>query len=64
MMREPFGAIALSFGVMREQHAAAGGARTRAYEAMKAAVGKDLRAAFFRSQDGRTDFVKSVGPVQ
>lgn len=43
---------------------AAGGARTRAYEALKAAVGKDLRAAFFRSQDGRTDFVESVGPAQ
>ncbi|WP_221035115.1 hypothetical protein, partial [Pseudomonas syringae group genomosp. 3] len=37
-----------------------GGARSRAYEAMKALVGKDLTAVFFRSQDGRTDFLQSV----
>ncbi len=38
---------------------AQGGARTRAFEAMKALVGGDLKAAFFRSQDGRVEF-KSV----
>lgn len=35
-----------------------GGARSRAYEALKALVSKDLTAAFFRSQDGRTDFLE------
>lgn len=39
---------------------ATGGARTRAYEAMKALVGTDISAAFFRSQDGRTEFVQAV----
>lgn len=33
----------------------AGGARTRAFKALEAALGEDLQAAFFRSQDGRTD---------
>jgi hypothetical protein len=37
----------------------AGGARSRAYESMKSLVGTDLTAAFFRSQDGRTEFIKS-----
>jgi hypothetical protein len=37
-----------------------GGARSRAYEAMKALVGIDLTAVFFRSQDGRTDFLQSA----
>jgi hypothetical protein len=36
-----------------------GGARSRAYEAMKALIGTDLVAAFFRSQDGRTEFAQS-----
>ena len=36
-----------------------GGARSRAFEAMKSVIGKDLLAAFFRSQDGRTDFMQS-----
>jgi hypothetical protein len=39
---------------------AAGGARSRAFEAMKAFVGTDLTAAFFRSQDGRTDYVQAT----
>lgn len=39
---------------------AAGGARSRAFEAMKALVGTDLTAAFFRSQDGRTDYVQAA----
>jgi hypothetical protein len=34
----------------------AGGARSRAYAAMCRFVGVDLDAAFFRSQDGRTEF--------
>ena len=38
---------------------ATGGARSRAYESMKALVGTDLTAAFFRSQDGRTDFLQA-----
>ena len=33
-----------------------GGARTRAFNAMQELVGNDLVAAFFRSQDGRTEF--------
>lgn len=33
-----------------------GGARSRAYAAMCGLVGTDLNAAFFRSQDGRTEF--------
>ncbi len=33
-----------------------GGGRRRTFELMKARVGKTLRAAFFRSQDGETDF--------
>lgn len=33
----------------------AGGARSRAYEAMSDLVGNGLKAAFFRSQDGRTE---------
>lgn len=33
-----------------------GGARSRAFTAMCQLVGGDLNAAFFRSQDGRTDF--------
>lgn len=37
-----------------------GGARSRAYASMKALVGTDLGAAFFRSQDGRTDFFQSA----
>lgn len=32
-----------------------GGARTRAYQALSLLVGKSLRAAFFRSQDGRME---------
>ncbi|WP_129990412.1 hypothetical protein [Rahnella sp. CFA14(1/10)] len=32
-----------------------GGARSRAYESMKQLIGSELSAAFFRSQDGRTD---------
>jgi hypothetical protein len=36
-----------------------GGARSRAYESMKLLVGTDLSAVFFRSQDGRTDFLQS-----
>lgn len=35
-----------------------GGARSRAYEAMCNLVGTDLTAAFFRSQDGRTELRK------
>lgn len=38
----------------------AGGARSRAFEAMKALVGTDLIAAFFRSQDGRTDYAQAA----
>ncbi|MFM0025308.1 hypothetical protein PQR70_03375 [Paraburkholderia madseniana] len=38
----------------------AGGARSRAFEAMKALLGTDLTAAFFRSQDGRTDYVQAA----
>ena len=38
----------------------AGGARSRAFEAMRALVGTELTAAFFRSQDGRTDFVQAA----
>lgn len=41
-----------------------GGARSRAYESMKALVGTDLTAAFFRSQDGRTDFLQSKAENQ
>ena len=37
-----------------------GGARTRAYEALKALIGKGVSAAFFRSQDGRTDYVEEA----
>jgi len=36
----------------------AGGARSRAYEAIKAMVGTDLTAAFFRSQDGRSELAR------
>lgn len=36
-----------------------GGARSRAFGSMKAMVGLSLFAAFFRSQDGRTDFLKA-----
>lgn len=36
----------------------AGGARTRAFGSMKAVGQRDLAAAFFRSQDGRTEFIK------
>lgn len=36
-----------------------GGARSRAFAAMCRVVAIDLNAAFFRSQDGRTAFVKS-----
>lgn len=35
-----------------------GGARSRAFASMKALVGKSIVAAFFRSQDGRTDFLQ------
>lgn len=35
--------------------AAAGGARTRAYAVLRGLLGRGLSAAFFRSQDGRTD---------
>lgn len=38
----------------------AGGARTRAFKALEAALGSDLQAAFFRSQDGRTDLKVAV----
>lgn len=34
-----------------------GGARSRAFEAMKALVGTELTAAFFRSQDGKTNYL-------
>jgi len=37
----------------------AGGARSRAYQAMKSLVGSGLSAVFFRSQDGKTDFYLS-----
>lgn len=37
-----------------------GGARSRAFETMRALVGSELTAAFFRSQDGRTDFVQAA----
>lgn len=37
-----------------------GGARSRAFSAMKKLVGSELTAAFFRSQDGRTDFVQAL----
>jgi len=37
-----------------------GGARSRAFEAMKVLVGTDLVAAFFRSQDGRTEYVQAA----
>jgi hypothetical protein len=37
-----------------------GGARSRAYAAMRCIVGIDLSAAFFRSQDGRTEFAHDV----
>jgi hypothetical protein len=33
-----------------------GGARSRAFAAMRQLIGRDLDAAFFRSQDGKTDF--------
>lgn len=36
-----------------------GGARSRAFGSMKALVGKSIVAAFFRSQDGRTEFLRS-----
>lgn len=36
-----------------------GGARSRAFGSMKALVGKSIVAAFFRSQDGRTDFLQA-----
>lgn len=35
-----------------------GGARSRAYSSMCDLVGTDLNAAFFRSQDGRTEFLR------
>jgi hypothetical protein len=38
----------------------AGGARSRAYESMKSLIGTDLSAAFFRSQDGKTEFHQSL----
>ncbi len=41
-----------------------GGARSRAYESMKSLVGTDLTAAFFRSQDGRTEFLQSEAEKQ
>lgn len=37
-----------------------GGARSRAYAAMCRIVGNDLDAAFFRSQDGRTEFCQKT----
>lgn len=36
-----------------------GGARSRAFGSMKALVGKSIVAAFFRSQDGRTDYLQA-----
>lgn len=36
-----------------------GGARTRAFAALRESVGKTLCAAFFRSQDGRTEVIGS-----
>lgn len=36
-----------------------GGARSRAYESMKTLVGKSIVASFFRSQDGRTDYLQA-----
>lgn len=40
---------------------ASGGARSRAFSSMKQLVGSELSAAFFRSQDGRTDLHLNVG---
>jgi hypothetical protein len=37
--------------------AASGGARSRAFEVLRACVGKSLAAAMIRSQDGRTEVV-------
>lgn len=37
-----------------------GGSRTRAFAALQAVVGKELVAAYFQSQDGRTDCVMEV----
>lgn len=36
-----------------------GGARSRAFGSMKALVGKSIVAGFFRSQDGRTDYLQA-----
>lgn len=36
----------------------AGGARSRAFASLKMLVGKSIVAAFFRSQDGRTDYLQ------
>ena len=38
----------------------AGGARSRAFQTMKTLVGTDLAAAFFRSQDGRTEYIHAA----
>lgn len=38
-----------------DQNPAMGGARTRAFQSLKAQVGETLGAAFFRSQDGRME---------
>jgi hypothetical protein len=41
-----------------------GGARTRAFAALGALVGNDLKAALFRSEDGRMEFkVAAEGPA-
>jgi hypothetical protein len=39
------------------QQAASGGARSRAFDVLRGYVGKTLRAALFRSHDGRTEVV-------
>lgn len=40
-----------------------GGARTRAFNAMQLLVGGDLDAAFFRSQDGKTELHQCTGAI-
>jgi hypothetical protein len=37
-----------------------GGARSRAFSAMRKSIGTELSAAFFRSQDGRTEFYQEL----
>ena len=40
----------------RERHGVIGGARRRAFAALRAKIGKGLSAAFMQSQDGWTEF--------